>query len=158
MQKIMYTRANDGGVSILTPTAKENIERDLGVSLSDIEYENIIRSSIPADALTPVDIEEDIIPKEEEMFYKAWKQNNDKIDIDLNIAKDIQLDRMRKERDPLLAALDVEYVKADEQEDVTRKDEIKTEKQRLRDITEPLKAMVPESLDDIKNAYPEEFN
>ena len=56
------------------------------------------------------------------------------ITINLNKAKDITKDRLRIERAPLLAAQDVAFQRALEQQlDTT---EIVAEKQRLRDITE----------------------
>lgn len=156
MKKIAYTRP-DGGTSIIVPADKTSLERVLG-TLSDAEYEAEIRKAIPADATNVVDVDESDLPEDRE-FRDAWKQveGNTKIDFDLDKAKDIQLDRIRKIRDPKLAVLDVDYVKADEAEDITKKDEIRAEKQRLRDITEPLKALEPTSIDEIKAAFPEEF-
>ena len=55
------------------------------------------------------------------------------ITIDITKAKDITKDRLRAERKPLLEALDIEFIKAQEQgADTTA---IVAEKQRLRDIT-----------------------
>lgn len=56
------------------------------------------------------------------------------ITININKAKDITKDRLRAERAPLLAAQDVAFQRALEQQlDTT---EIVAEKQRLRDITQ----------------------
>lgn len=53
--------------------------------------------------------------------------------VNIEKAKDITKDRLREERKPLLEALDVEFIKAQEQgADTTA---IVAEKQRLRDIT-----------------------
>jgi hypothetical protein len=53
--------------------------------------------------------------------------------IDIAKAKDIVKDKLRAERKPLLEALDIEFIKAQEQgADTTA---IVAEKQRLRDIT-----------------------
>jgi hypothetical protein len=55
------------------------------------------------------------------------------ININIDKAKNITKDRLREERKPLLEALDVEYIKAQETgADTTA---IVAEKQRLRDIT-----------------------
>jgi len=55
------------------------------------------------------------------------------IKIDIEKAKVITKDRLRAEREPLLEALDIEFIKAQEQgADTTA---IVAEKQRLRDIT-----------------------
>ena len=57
------------------------------------------------------------------------------ITINLEKAKAITKDRLRAERAPLLQKLDVEYQRADEVSDTTKKAEVAAEKQRLRDIT-----------------------
>ena len=55
------------------------------------------------------------------------------IQVNINKAKDITKDKLRAERKPLLEALDVEFIKA--QEAGTDTSAIVVEKQRLRDIT-----------------------
>ena len=57
------------------------------------------------------------------------------IKINFDKAKAITKDRLRLERAPLLQKLDVEYQRADEDADATKKAEVAAEKQRLRDIT-----------------------
>ena len=57
------------------------------------------------------------------------------IKINFDKAKAITKDRLRLERAPLLQKLDVEYQRADEAADATKKAEVAAEKQRLRDIT-----------------------
>jgi len=78
------------------------------------------------------------LPEKRE-FRDAWADitGNQVIDIDGIFAKKIQLERLRKERDLKLAKLDKEVMIAFElNKDATI---ILAEKQRLRDITEPLK-------------------
>jgi len=154
MKKIMYTRANDGGVSIITPSPKSEIENMLG-SMSDEQYEAIIMRSVPSDAIGATEIDDDVIPVSEEMFYKAWKQNGNKIDIDLEIARAIQLERIRAAREPWFKELDQEFMQAIEKGLDTK--EIAEDKQYLRDITEPLKALELTSIDDVKSAFPKEL-
>jgi len=55
------------------------------------------------------------------------------IQVNITKAKDITKDKLRAERKPLLEALDVEFIKA--QEAGTDTSAIVVEKQRLRDIT-----------------------
>jgi len=55
------------------------------------------------------------------------------IRVDFTKAKEITKDRLRAERKPLLESLDVQYMRAMEQEVETTT--IVNEKQRLRDIT-----------------------
>jgi len=61
------------------------------------------------------------------------------IHVNINKAKDITKDKLRAERKPLLEALDVEFIKAQEQG--TDTSAIVAEKQRLRDITKTVDSM-----------------
>jgi hypothetical protein len=68
-------------------------------------------------------------------FRGAWRDGATKIDVDMPSAREITRDRLRRDRKPLLADLDVESIKAIEVKDDVRLAEIAVEKQRLRDIT-----------------------
>lgn len=57
------------------------------------------------------------------------------ITINMGKAREIQRDRLRAMRVPLLNALDVEYQRADEQGDMVAKAAIAAKKQILRDVT-----------------------
>ena len=57
------------------------------------------------------------------------------IGIDINKAKDIHKDKIRKVRNPLLQAKDVEYMRAQESGNIEKVAEIAAEKQALRDAT-----------------------
>ena len=67
------------------------------------------------------------------MFRGAWQFNGAAVDIDMAAARDIHRDNLRREREPKLAALDVDYMKALEQGGDTAA--IAAQKQALRDIT-----------------------
>jgi hypothetical protein len=150
----MYTRP-DGGVSIVIPAPKESIEKVLG-PLTDAEYDAHVRErSIPADALNVSDILDNDMPQDRE-FRNAWEQSGITITHNLTKAKDIQLGRIRKAREPKLLELDKQFMIALEQGLDTSI--IVNEKQTLRDITEPLKALAPVTIDDIKAAWPAILN
>lgn len=71
------------------------------------------------------------------------------ININLNKAKDITKERLRREREPLFQALDVQFQRALEENKDTA--EIVAEKQRLRDITKLVDtASTPDELKAIK--------
>jgi hypothetical protein len=70
------------------------------------------------------------------------------ITVNVNKAKEITKDRLRAERAPLLAGLDVAYQRADESGDAEKKAEVVAEKQRLRDITQL--ADQAQTLDELK--------
>ena len=149
MNKLIYTRL-DGGVSVVIPAKKSEIERVMG-PLTDKEYEqHVYNRSIPKDAINIRELSDSDIPDSRE-FRSAWVDitSESKIDISCEKAKDIQLVKLRKERDKLLSELDKEFMmKLEKNESL---DDVKLRKQKLRDITEPLKALdVSGKLNDIK--------
>ena len=74
------------------------------------------------------------------------------ITVNITKAKDITKDRLRIERKPLLEALDVEFIKA--QETGADTSAIVVEKQRLRDITNQVDSMT--TVEELKSASCEE--
>ena len=70
------------------------------------------------------------------------------IQVNITKAKDIIKDKLRAERKPLLEALDVEFIKA--QEAGTDTTAIVAEKQRLRDITNQIDNMT--TVEELKGA------
>ena len=57
------------------------------------------------------------------------------IGVNIAKAKNLQKDRFRDVRKPLLEALDVDYQRADEAADTSEKAAVATKKQALRDVT-----------------------
>lgn len=81
-----------------------------------------------------------------------------KITIDMAKAVEIQKDKMRAAREPLLAALDVQFMRAVETENKALQLEITAKKQALRDVTNHPdfnRARTPEQL---KRVWPEVLN
>lgn len=90
-------------------------------------------------------------------FRGAWRANGKRIDVDMPKAREIQRERLRRMRAPLLEELDVDYMKAGELGNDAAQGLITTKKQALRDVTadpaieaaqtpEELKAVVPGAL------------
>lgn len=90
------------------------------------------------------------------LYRNAWVDSGT-VQVDMPKARDIQRQMMRVARDPLLADLDTQYLRADEAKDQKAKDDIAVQKQILRDVTadpaieaattpEELKAVWPEAL------------
>jgi hypothetical protein len=115
-QVIVYTNQN-GGVSICYPTSELPIE---DVQAKDTPIGSVI-------------IDTDSLPNEYNYFFGALELDGINITINLNKAKDITKDRLRKEREPLLLAQDIAFQRALETGADTSA--IVAEKQRLRDIT-----------------------
>ena len=71
-------------------------------------------------------------------------------------AKAIWKDKWREARKPLLASLDIEFMKAVESADTDKQAEIATQKQALRDVTQTeINGNTPE---EIKAVWPEVLN
>jgi len=124
MRKITFTRP-DGGLSVVHP-----VRNTLGETLTtDAEIEQRAWDKLPADAINPQFVEADTVPTDR-TFRNAWKAD---LTVDLPKAREITKDRLRAERTPLLADLDVQFMRALEVAGDTTA--IAAEKQRLRDVT-----------------------
>jgi hypothetical protein len=86
-------------------------------------------------------------------FFDAYEFDQE-IGAKVNIskAKEIWLEHYRRARTPLLAALDVDFMKAVESVNTTLQKEIAANKQALRDVT---KTELPDTLEEIKATWPE---
>ena len=74
-------------------------------------------------------------PTEHSEFRAAWVSVGDKVSVDMDRARDVTRNRLRAERVPALAALDIDAIRAVEAGDQPKLNAITAEKQRLRDIT-----------------------
>lgn len=68
-------------------------------------------------------------------FRDAWAIDGDAIAVDMSRAREIQKNRLRELRAPVLAALDVEMLRAIEARDTATQQRIAAQKQALRDVT-----------------------
>lgn len=156
---VAITRS-DGGVSIMFFVTKQQRHgADPGwtreASVPEIAYE-IEKSRLDAVSFR-------IIPAEhvpaDRTFRNAWQDpgKGQPLAVHMGKARDIHRDRLRQMRAPLLAALDVAFMRAHETDDMAAKKKIAAQKQALRDITahpdiekaktpEELKAVLPDAL------------
>jgi hypothetical protein len=116
-QVIVYTN-EEGRVTVCYPTGVLPIEE---VQAKDTPAGSVI-------------VEFDSLPNEHKEFFNAWELNNEAVTVNLAKAKEITKGWLRAEREPLLAAQDVLYMRATEANQDTAA--IVAEKQRLRDITQ----------------------
>lgn len=93
----------------------------------------IVEKDVPSDALNVRIVDSDSIPSDR-TFRNAWEGNNG-VRVNMVKAREIHKDRLRELRKPLLAALDVRYMCADEIGDTAAKAKIALQKQVLRDST-----------------------
>jgi hypothetical protein len=129
MTNIVWKRP-DGGVSVthLTPAslAEGNTPEQEALRLKE-------RGDIPREyELAAVHAQ---IPQDRS-FRDAWHYDGENVGIDMGQARDIHKNRLREKRKGLFAALDAEYMKADEMGDTAKKQAVAAKKQALRDITQ----------------------
>lgn len=117
MNVIIFTNDN-GGVSVCVPTG-------------ELPIEQVQSKDIPSNIQSHI-VSMDSLPQDND-FFDAWEQTNGVVTVNLSKAKELTKTRLRKQREPLLAAQDIAFQRALETgADTTA---IVAEKQRLRDIT-----------------------
>ena len=115
-QVIIYTNGN-GGVSVCVPTG-------------ELPIDQVLAKDCPPGAII---VESAILPNEDNDFFNAWELHDKSVKVNLSKAKEITKERLRREREPLLAKQDVAFQRAVETHADTAA--IVAEKQRLRDVT-----------------------
>jgi len=116
MQVIIFTNDN-GGVSVCIPTGELDIN---AVKAKDTPSHSII-------------VDTTNLPQEDNDFFNAWEIADGVVSVNLTKAKEITKARLRTEREPLLAAQDVLFQRAQETGADTAA--IVAKKTRLRDVT-----------------------
>lgn len=148
MKVIVFANNADGtGVGILTPVTGTD-----GKALDDM-----IKETLQGKHGVRI-VEHSELPDVPSVLLGALKMNVELkvVGVDLEKAKDIWRDEWRAARAPLLAQLDVDYIRALEQVDSTKMFEIAAKKQALRDVTNtPINAF---SAQDIIKIWPEILN
>lgn len=132
---------SDGGISIVNPVSKDQLEVTNG-PLTDAQYESLVfkPSAFRRGVIPPRDLEDVDLPASRE-FRDAWEDSQPGTQIDINCEKaiNIKLSEMRSKRIELLEAQDkLSLIAMENGDDMTA---IKAEKQRLKDITNPLKEL-----------------
>jgi hypothetical protein len=95
-------------------------------------------------------------------FRDAWTDDNpgEQVDVDMPKARAIKTGKVRAERNIRLVADDLEYMKADEADDDTRKRRVANRKKKLRDLPADIQSDLdaldtPEVLEAYQPAWPE---
>lgn len=131
--KLIYTRP-DGGVSIVCAVAKPVLEKALGPLTDEAYRAHVLERSLPKDASAAQIMPDGWEPPADRSFRDAWGASGKTIAVDMTKARDIQRGRLRAERAPILASLDVEALRAFEARDDAKADIVKIRKQKLRDL------------------------
>jgi hypothetical protein len=120
MSKNVIVFTNElGGVSVCVPTG-------------ELPLEQVQSKDIPSSATSYI-VAADSLPEEDNDFFNAWEQTRGVVTVNLTKAKELTKTRLRAEREPLLAAQDVLFQRAQESGGDTTA--IVAEKNRLRNIT-----------------------
>jgi hypothetical protein len=117
-QAIIFTNDN-GGVATCIPTGEISIEAVLAKDVPEGRGARIVSIST--------------LPNQYSDFYDAWEMDETSVTVNKAKAVEITKQRLRAEREPLLADQDVAFQRALESGADTSA--IVAEKQRLRDIT-----------------------
>ena len=152
---IAYTRP-DGGVSICIPAPNARREGE-----SEAEFiARIQAKDVPKDA-TNIRVCTRVEIPYRGRLRNAWRQNgvNPPV-VDMIEARILKTNLVRIDRDKLLIAEDVAYIRADETGDKLKKAAIAVKKQALRDIPVTIQSDLdaidePETLDNYEPVWPE---
>ncbi len=129
MRKIVYTTLS-GTLAVVLPVINDIGEED---GFTEAQAEQRAWDKLPQDAINPRWANELEVPTDR-TFRAAWEDNAG-IKVNMPKAREIHKDKLRELRKPLLEALDLQYMRADEIVDSAEKANIAAKKQALRDIT-----------------------
>ena len=153
MKRILFTRP-DGGLSVVIP-----VINTLGEAEGFTEADALERAlaKLPADALNVRVVDETDIPTDR-TYRNAWMDaGSGSVTHDMTKAREIHKNKLRELRAPKLAALDVDYIRADEAGNAALKTQIAQQKQALRDVTADPAIAAAQTVDELKLVIPEIF-
>lgn len=145
-ERIVYTDEN-GGLWFIAPTES---------GLKELTMDEIAKRHVPAGLSYRITHKSNF---PDDYFRNAWRDSNDKIDIDMDKARKIHMDKLRQLRQEKFEKLGF-ATKINPDLEALLPDAIKVQLQELRDIPqtynlsiaekpEELKAMIPEQLADV---------
>lgn len=137
-QKVIFTRG-DGVCCVLTPAPK---------ALLTMNIEEIAERDVP-NGITWRVAEASVLPSSR-IFRNAWTDENpgDTVDVDIEKAKTIHMDSLRRIRDKKLKVLDIETM---------RGIDVQAEKQILRDMPENIDLSGVTTAEELLSIMPEEL-
>lgn len=139
-KKIVYKNAA-GNLCIITPTGL-------------LPIEDVLAKDVPLDA-TDVHIVDSSAVPEDRTYRNAWQLEGKKVSVDMQKARAVHMDKLRKLRDAKLKQLDTDYLIADEGGDPAKKAAIKALKQKLRDMPENFDLSLAQDPDQLKSLMPD---
>ena len=128
MKLVAYNDAT-GKLHIVTPAYGKVPD------MSDDQLLDLVKDKdVPGDAVGVRVIDHTEVPTDR-TFREAWKDTGSSVEVDMDKARPIHLDRLRAIRNRKLKDLDAEYLRADEANDGQGKRRIARKKQALRDLS-----------------------
>jgi hypothetical protein len=116
MMPLTYTYTHpDGRLMRVLSVEKERVELVLGRKLTDDEFRaHVIEVSIPADAIDVHEMPDGWkFPADADRTFRlAWRKNGMTFSVDMPKAREVWRNKMREARAPLLAALDIQALRA----------------------------------------------
>lgn len=140
MSKVIVFKNIDDSIGVLIPSLQCHL------SLSEIVAKDLPESCLEHQFF---DIEELPVDK---TFRNAWILKDGKVEHDMDKARELQKVRLRNLRAPLLSKLDVDYQKADEEDDRAKKKKIADKKKALRNITVHASILEALTVEELKEA------
>lgn len=134
-QVIIFTN-EQGGVSVCIPTG-------------ELPIEQVLTKDCPTGAII---VDNNTLPNEHNEFFNAWELNGSTVTVNLTKAKDIAKNNLRTERAPVLAALDIQFMRAVESGNTSQQAAIAEQKDELRNITAHSSITGATTVDGLKTA------
>jgi hypothetical protein len=160
-KRLVYTHPEDGRVCVVTPAPDSRmlLPRKGSPPLLEPEgywLERIAATVIPKDALDVHVVDAADIPADR-TFRNAWKHQARAISVDMGKAREVHRDAVRVARKPMLAALDVEWQKAQEANDNGLMQQVSRAKQLLRDAPANPAIEAAQTPEELKAIWPIEI-
>lgn len=152
MRNFIVNRS-DGGISVLRIKGNADVQEEIAKLAVSGGWQKkgwtVIGSSEVDDATIPA-------PKSTaRLFRNSWIEHNGASVVhDMIKAREIHMARIREERDKELKRLDIEYIRADEQNNVAEKTRLASEKQTLRDLPQTFDLSSALDVDQLKALWP----
>lgn len=148
-----------GGVlNIFNPASQKDVERDLNRKFkNEKEYVSFLKARIVPDTAANVLICDVVDIPTDLTFRDAWKRGALPVEINMPKARDIHMDHIREAREPELARLDKEWMRATGQKNTIEADEIEARRQHLRDLPQTLDLTTAKTPERLKTLWPKEL-
>lgn len=136
--KVIVQQLRDGKITITSISSETTFERVIASLPEDVTAFVIDSSNLPQDTT----------------FFNAWELDGEEVVINLTKAKEIWKDKLRQARKPVFEKLDIEYIKALENEDNSKAKQIISIKRQLRDITISKELANAKTIEAVKAFWP----